>query len=101
MGVLPISAAVSIYSYRHTPSGQYRVYWVTQLRTDDVVHCRHVTRFDLGILISLIVTSIIGTTFDRSSLANSLFGIVIVLKLQGQNIVGMVITYLAEYGSTG
>ena len=38
-GFLPISAAASIYSYRHTPSGQSRVYLVTQLRTDGV-HCR-------------------------------------------------------------
>ena len=29
----------SIYLYRHTPSGQSRVYQVTQLRTDGV-HCR-------------------------------------------------------------
>ena len=38
---LPSSAAASIYLYknRHTPSGQSRVYRVTQLRTDDV-HCR-------------------------------------------------------------
>ena len=40
-GFLPSSAAASIYLYknRHTPSGQSRVYWVTQLRTDDGVHC--------------------------------------------------------------
>ena len=38
-GFLPISAAASIYLYRHTPSGQSRVYPVTQLRTDGV-HCR-------------------------------------------------------------
>ena len=34
-----MSAAVSIYSYHHTPSGQSRLYRVTQLRTDGV-HCR-------------------------------------------------------------
>ena len=39
-GFLPISAAASIiYLNRHTPSGQSRVYRVTQLRTDGV-HCR-------------------------------------------------------------
>ena len=38
-GFLPISAAASIYSYRQPPSGQSRVYQVTQLRTDDI-HCR-------------------------------------------------------------
>ena len=38
-GFLPISAAASMYLYRYTPSGQSRVYQVTQLRTDDV-HCR-------------------------------------------------------------
>ena len=31
-----------IYLNRHTPSGQSRVYWVTQLRTDGV-HCREFT----------------------------------------------------------
>ena len=38
---LPISAAASMYLFlkRHTPSGQSRVYRVTQLRTDGV-HCR-------------------------------------------------------------
>ena len=34
-----MSAAVSIYIYDHTPSGQSRFYRVTQLRTDGV-HCR-------------------------------------------------------------
>ena len=34
-----MSAAVSIYIYDHTPSGQSRLYRVTQLRTDGV-HCR-------------------------------------------------------------
>ena len=34
-----MSAAVSIYIYHHTPSGQSRLYRVTQLRTDGV-HCR-------------------------------------------------------------
>ena len=34
-----MSAAVSIYIHRHTPSGQSRLYRVTQLRTDGV-HCR-------------------------------------------------------------
>ena len=39
-GFLPNSAAASIYYLnRHTPSGQSRVYRVTQLRTDGV-HCR-------------------------------------------------------------
>ena len=38
-GFLPISAAASIYLYRHTPSSQSRVYWVTLLCTDGV-HCR-------------------------------------------------------------
>ena len=33
-----ISAAASIYLYRHPPSGQSRVYRVTHLRTDGV-HC--------------------------------------------------------------
>ena len=33
---LPIFAAASIYLYRHTASGQYRVYRVTQSRTDVV-----------------------------------------------------------------
>ena len=37
-GLLPSSAAASIWN-RHTPSGQSRVYRVTQLRTDGV-HCR-------------------------------------------------------------
>ena len=38
--IFPSSATVSIYlKYRHTPSGQSRVYRVTQLRTDGV-HCR-------------------------------------------------------------
>ena len=37
-GFLPSSAAASIWN-RHTPSGQSRVYRVTQLRTDGV-HCR-------------------------------------------------------------
>ena len=37
-GLLPSSAAASIWN-RHTPSGQSRVYQVTQLRTDGV-HCR-------------------------------------------------------------
>ena len=41
-GFLPISAAASIYLYRHAPSGQSRVDWVTQLRTDGV-HCREST----------------------------------------------------------
>ena len=36
---LPISAAVSNYLYRHTPSGQSRVYRVTQVRADGG-HCR-------------------------------------------------------------
>ena len=36
---LPISAAPSIYLYHQTPSGQSRVYRVTQLRADGV-HCR-------------------------------------------------------------
>ena len=31
-----------IYLYRHTPSGQSRIYRVTQMRTDDV-HCREST----------------------------------------------------------
>ena len=31
-----MSAAVSIYIYHHTPSGQSRLYRVTQLRTDGV-----------------------------------------------------------------
>ena len=34
-----MSAVVSIYIYHHTPSGQSRLYRVTQLRTDGV-HCR-------------------------------------------------------------
>ena len=34
-----MSAAVSIYIYHHTPSGQSRLYRVTQLGTDGV-HCR-------------------------------------------------------------
>ena len=34
-----MSAAVSIYIYDHTPSGQSRLYRVTQLRTDGVL-CR-------------------------------------------------------------
>ena len=34
-----MSAAVSIYIYHHTPSGQSRLYRVTQLRTDGV-NCR-------------------------------------------------------------
>ena len=34
-----MSTAASIYFYHHTPSGQSRVYRVTQLRTDGV-HCR-------------------------------------------------------------
>ena len=34
-----MSAAVSIYIYHHTPSGQSRLYRVTQLRTDGV-DCR-------------------------------------------------------------
>ena len=34
-----MSAAVSIYVYHYTPSGQSRLYRVTQLRTDGV-HCR-------------------------------------------------------------
>ena len=34
-----MSAAVSTYIYHHTPSGQSRLYRVTQLRTDGV-HCR-------------------------------------------------------------
>ena len=34
-----MSAAVPIYIYPHTPSGQSRLYRVTQLRTDGV-HCR-------------------------------------------------------------
>ena len=34
-----MSAAVSIYINHHTPSGQSRLYRVTQLRTDGV-HCR-------------------------------------------------------------
>ena len=34
-----MSAAVYIYIYHHTPSGQSRLYRVTQLRTDGV-HCR-------------------------------------------------------------
>ena len=34
-----MSAAVSIYIYYHTPSGQSRLYRVTHLRTDGV-HCR-------------------------------------------------------------
>ena len=41
-GFLPSSAAASFYSFttdRHTPSGQSRVYRVTQLSTDGV-HCR-------------------------------------------------------------
>ena len=38
MGFLPISAAASIFLYRHTSSGQSRVYRVAQLRTDGV-HC--------------------------------------------------------------
>ena len=36
---LPISAALSNYLYRHTPSGQSRVYQVTELCTNDI-HCR-------------------------------------------------------------
>ena len=35
-GFLPISAAASIYLYHQKPSGQSRVYRVTQLRTDGV-----------------------------------------------------------------
>ena len=40
-GFLPSSAEASIYLFKgaHTPSGQSRVYRVTQLRTDGV-HCR-------------------------------------------------------------
>ena len=38
-GFLPLSAAASIYLYRQLPSDQFRVYQVTQLRTDGV-HCR-------------------------------------------------------------
>ena len=34
-----MSAAMSIYIYHHTSSGQSRLYRVTQLRTDGV-HCR-------------------------------------------------------------
>ena len=37
-GFLPISAAASINLYHHTPSGQSRVYWVTQLRSDGVYY---------------------------------------------------------------
>ena len=36
---LPISAAASIFFYRHTPSGHSRVYRVTRLRIDGI-HCR-------------------------------------------------------------
>ena len=36
VGFLPISAAASDYLYRQPPSGQSRVYEVTQLRTYDV-----------------------------------------------------------------
>ena len=36
---LPSSTAAPIYLYRHTQSGESRVYRVTQLRTDGV-HCR-------------------------------------------------------------
>ena len=39
-GFLPMSAAASIYFHHHTPSGQSRVYRVTQLRTYYGVHCR-------------------------------------------------------------
>ena len=39
---LMLSGAASIYSYRHMPSGQSRVYRITQLRTDGV-HCREST----------------------------------------------------------
>ena len=38
-GFLQMFAAVSIYIYHHTPSGQSRLYRVTQLRTDGV-YCR-------------------------------------------------------------
>ena len=34
-----MSAAVSMHIYHHTPSGQSRLYLVTQLRTDGA-HCR-------------------------------------------------------------
>ena len=39
--IAPYVAAVSIYIYHHTPSGQSRLYRVTQLRTDGV-HCREI-----------------------------------------------------------
>ena len=42
LGFLPVSVTASIYLYRHTSSGQSRVYRVTQLRTDGV-HCREST----------------------------------------------------------
>ena len=38
-GFRPLFAMASIYLYRQPPSGQSRVYRVTQLRTEDV-HCR-------------------------------------------------------------
>ena len=39
LGIFPISAATPIDLYRHTPSGQSRVYRVTHLRTNNGVHC--------------------------------------------------------------
>ena len=43
-GFLPISAAASIDLYRQPPSGQSRVYRVTQLRTDGVHRALEITR---------------------------------------------------------
>ena len=61
-GFLLISAAASIYLYRHMSSGQSRLYRVTQLRTDGV-HC---LEFVGTWPVVLKVFSVTGAVFARS-----------------------------------
>ena len=66
-GFLPLSAAASMHLYRHTPSSQSRVYWVTQLRTDGV-HCRESVGTGPVVLKVVPVTgaAFAGLTMDQS-----------------------------------
>ena len=65
MGFLPLSATVSTHTAcRQPPSGQFRVYGVTQLRADGV-HCRESANPGIAVLKAVLVT---GAAFQVSPL---------------------------------
>ena len=69
-----------IYLNRHTPSGQSRLYWVTQLRTDGV-HCRESTR--TGPVNSKVVPN--GCCLGRSPCVCAFFPSILDIKFVGCN----------------